>query len=228
MEMTMYDNLLQLPLFQGLCKDDFTSIIERVKFHFLTLKDGETIARQGEACRRLIFLLNGSISALTTDDDRSFALSETISAPYVIEPHSLFGGKTVYTSTYKAKSETKLLCIDKQYIYTQLNNYEIFRLNYLNILSNKYQQSRVKLWQTRFGQLEEKLATFLLNRCLQPYGEKTLQITMDDLGKLIGETRINVSKVLNEMQKKELVQLKRKEIYIPEFGKLTDGLLEQI
>ena len=168
------------------------------------------------------------VSAYTTDDDHNFTLSETISAPYIIEPHSLFGGKTVYTATYKAKSEAKLLCIDKQYIYTQLNNYEIFRLNYLNILSNKYQQARVKLWQTRFGQLEEKLATFLLNRCLQPYGEKTLQITMDDLGKLIGETRINVSKVLNEMQKKELVQLKRKEIYIPEFGKLTDGLLEQI
>ena len=84
MEMTMYDNLLQLPLFQGLCKDDFTSIIERVKFHFLTLKDGETIARQGDACRRLVFLLNGSISAYTTDDDHNFTLSETISAPYII------------------------------------------------------------------------------------------------------------------------------------------------
>ena len=32
----MYDNLLQLPLFQGLNKNDFTSIIEKVRLHFLT------------------------------------------------------------------------------------------------------------------------------------------------------------------------------------------------
>ena len=34
MEITMYDTLLQLPLFQGLCKNDFTNIIGKVKLHF--------------------------------------------------------------------------------------------------------------------------------------------------------------------------------------------------
>jgi hypothetical protein len=36
MEITMYDTLLQLPLFQGLCKNDFTNIIGKVKLHFTT------------------------------------------------------------------------------------------------------------------------------------------------------------------------------------------------
>lgn len=31
---TMYDKLLQLPLFQGICKNDFTTILEKVKLHF--------------------------------------------------------------------------------------------------------------------------------------------------------------------------------------------------
>ena len=35
MEITMYDTLLQLPLFQGLCKNDFTNIIGKVKLHFV-------------------------------------------------------------------------------------------------------------------------------------------------------------------------------------------------
>ena len=34
MEITMYDTLLQLPLFQGLCKNDFTNITGKVKLHF--------------------------------------------------------------------------------------------------------------------------------------------------------------------------------------------------
>ena len=57
----MYDNLLQLPLFQGLCKDDFTTIIERVKFHFITFSQGEAIFQQGDPCLKLAFLLNGEI-----------------------------------------------------------------------------------------------------------------------------------------------------------------------
>ena len=34
---TMYDTLLQLPLFQGLCHNDFTEILEKVKIHFAKL-----------------------------------------------------------------------------------------------------------------------------------------------------------------------------------------------
>mgnify|MGYP003305034617 CR=1 FL=1 len=48
--------------------------------------------------------------------------------------------------------------------------------------------------------------------------------TMEDLANLIGETRINVSKLLNDLQKKELIMLKRKEIFIPSLEMLTEEL----
>ena len=35
---TMFDTLLQLPLFQGLCHEDFTSILDKVKLHFINIK----------------------------------------------------------------------------------------------------------------------------------------------------------------------------------------------
>jgi CRP-like cAMP-binding protein len=72
--------------------------------------------------------------------------------------------------------------------------------------------------------LEEKFASFLLNRCQRADGEKYLQITMEDLANLINETRINVSRMLNDLQQKGLLQLKRKEIYIPALDKLTEHL----
>ena len=59
METTMYDNLLLLPLFQGLSKNDLTTIIEKVKLHFLTYQDNDIIIRQGDNCHELCFLLNG-------------------------------------------------------------------------------------------------------------------------------------------------------------------------
>ena len=76
METTMYDNLLLLPLFQGLSKNDFTTILEKVRFHFLTYQEGETFIRQGETCQQLCFLLNGKAIARTTDKEHAYTLSE--------------------------------------------------------------------------------------------------------------------------------------------------------
>ena len=54
---TMFDTLLQLPLFQGLCHEDFTSILDKVKLHFIKHKAGETIIKSGNPCTQLCFLL---------------------------------------------------------------------------------------------------------------------------------------------------------------------------
>jgi CRP-like cAMP-binding protein len=220
METTMYDNLLQLPLFQGMSKDEFTSIIERVKLHFVTIKAGETIARQGQPGNQLIYLLSGEIIAHTKDENNLYAISETFGETHVIEPYSLFGMRPYYTATYYAKKEAKLLCIDKSFIFSELINYEIFRINYFNILSNRCQSTHQKLWDTYPSTLKGKFIGFLQERCQKASGEKALHITMEDLGNLIDETRINVSRMLNDLHEKGIIQLKRKEIYIPELEKL--------
>ena len=219
----MYEALLQLPLFQGLCTDDFTCIIEKVKFHFRSYSGNEVIMNQGDACNQLAFLLEGNLLSKRTDDKHGFKLIETITAPAIIEPYSLFGMYPYYESTYKAQEEVKLLVIDKSYILSELSNYEIFRLNYLNLLSNRAQVNHRKLWNTHIGSLDEKLANFFLIRCLKSEGTKTLQIGMEELAGLINETRINVSRKLNELREKGIIQLKRKEILIPE---LADFLRE--
>ena len=226
METTMYDNLLLLPLFQGLSKNDFTTILEKVRFHFLTYQEGEIFIRQGEACQQLCFLLSGKTIVRTTVEEHAYTLSETLEVPTIIEPHSLFGMQPKYTATYQAKTQVKLLTIDKSYIFSELHKHEIFRLNILNILSNRAQTAYQKLWNTHIGTLNEKVINFIALRSQRPSGEKTLQITMEDWAGLINETRINLSRLLNELQDQGLVQLKRKEFYIPDFEKLTNYLIK--
>ena len=223
----MYDNLLLLPLFQGLSKNDFTTILEKVRFHFLTYQEGETFIRQGETCQQLCFLLNGKAVAQTTVEKPDYTLSETIDAPTIIEPQSLYGMQPKYTATYQAQTLVKVLTIDKSYIFTELDKHEIFRLNFLNILSNRAQTANQKLWNAYVGSLNEKLVHFIALRSQNPSGgEKMLKITMEDWANLIDETRINLSRLLNELQNKGLIQLKRKEFLIPDFEKLTNYLIE--
>ena len=223
----MYDNLLLLPLFQGLSKNDFTTILEKVRFHFLTYQEGETFIRQGETCQQLCFLLNGKAVARTTVEEPTYILSETIDAPTIIEPQSLFGMQPKYTATYQAQTQVKVLTIDKSYIFSELNKHEIFQLNFLNILSNRAQTANQKLWNAYVGSLNEKVIQFIALRSQNPIGgEKMLKITMEDWANLIDETRINLSRLLNELQDKGLIQLKRREFFIPDFEKLTNYLIK--
>ncbi len=93
MEITMYDTLLQLPLFQGLCKNDFTNIIGKVKLHFRKYNADDIIVEQGAPCTQLIFLLNGEMISQATDDQYPYSLFETFGSPFVIEPIRYSGCK---------------------------------------------------------------------------------------------------------------------------------------
>lgn len=218
----MYDTLLQLPLFQGLAKNDFTSILDKVKIHFLKRKAGDTVALGGEDCRELVFLLNGSLVSKTSDRDELYTFYEAINAPFLIEPYSLFGWSTKYVSTYMALTACNLVTIEKAYLLSELNNYEIIRLNYLNILSNRAQNLHDRLWTNLPESLHDRIVEFILLHSYVPGGEKRLKIKMDDLAKLLSSTRIRVSKALNEMQDKHWLTLHRGEIRIPDISLLKE------
>lgn len=218
----MYDTLLQLPLFQGLAKNDFTSILDKVKIHFLKRKAGDTVALGGEDCRELVFLLNGSLVSKTSDRDELYTFYEAINAPFLIEPYSLFGWSTKYVSTYTALTACNQVTIEKAYLLSELNNYEIIRLNYLNILSNRAQNLHDRLWTNLPESLHDRIVEFILLHSYVPGGEKRLKIKMDDLAKLLSSTRIRVSKALNEMQDKHWLTLHRGEIRIPDISLLKE------
>lgn len=217
----MYDTLLELPLFQGLTKENITSIIEKVKMGFHKIDNKQIIASQNSQCNNLIFILSGKVKVTTKDEKYNFTIEENITGPYIIEPQSLFGMYTYFQSSYIADKDVDTLCIDKNYILTNLCKYEIFNLNYLNILSNRAQCVHNKLWNSHIGNTEEKIMNFLRFRCVTSYGEKALYITMEDLAALIDDTRINVSRALNELQTKNLLALSRRKIVIKDLSLLA-------
>lgn len=56
---------------------------------------------------------------------------------------------------------------------------------------------------------------------MTPYGPKKLSIRMEDLARLIDDTRINVSNVLNDLQNQGLIQLGRRTFSIPDLREVV-------
>ena len=218
---TMFDTLLQLPLFQGLCHEDFTSILDKVKLHFIKHKVGETIIESGSPCKQLCFLLKGEVSIVTSSKENIYTVIEQMEAPYLLEPQSLFGMNTHYTSAYVAHTEAHTVSISKAFVLSDLFRYDIFRLNYMNIISNRAQTCYNRLWTKVPEKLEARIADFILSHIERPSGEKILKIKMEELANAINDTRLGVSKALNGMQEDGLLELHRGEIVIPDIERLV-------
>jgi CRP-like cAMP-binding protein len=210
----MFDTLLQLPLFQGLCHEDFTSILEKTKLHFIRRKPGEKFVTQDEKCDKMIFIIKGTVSMQTESADKTFTMIERIEAPYLIEPQILFGMTQSFASSYVALTEVNIVTISKSAILSDLMGYDIFRLNYMNVISSRAQALQRKIWHERPEFLEDRILNFIYMRVDRPAGEKTLKIKMEDLAAYLDETRLNVSRALNNMQKLGIITLKRGEITI--------------
>ena len=177
------------------------------------------ILKKGEICNKLVFLLNGTIQAESSDKENVFSLYETIQAPFLIEPYSLFGWSTEYVATYSTVTVCDLMTIEKSYLLSELNNYEIIRLNYMNILSNRAQMLNERLWMRMSENIDTRIIDFILaHSIIISGGEKVLKIKMDDLAKLLDSTRIRISKALNDMRNKKMMTLHRGEIRIPDIA----------
>ncbi|MBE6286986.1 MAG: Crp/Fnr family transcriptional regulator [Mediterranea massiliensis] len=217
---TMYDTLLLLPLFQGMTKEDFTRILEKNKLDFKKLKAGEELLHTGDAGNKLLFVLKGEVAITTTSKENLYMLTEYISEPFLIEPQALFGMNPNYVSTYTAITDVHTISIGKSAVIQQLFNYEIFRLNYQNIICNRTQQLQNRLWATTDNQIEKRIAHFIRIRCEHPFGKKTLKVKMEDLASLLNESRLTISRALNNMQQQGLIELFRGCISIPAIEKL--------
>jgi CRP-like cAMP-binding protein len=215
--------MLKLPLFQGMAKEELTSILGKVKLHFSKLKPGDTILRVGQSCEQLVFVLSGEVASSTSPLDNSYTVTEIFQAPWLIEPQALFGLNTSYASTHIAHTAVSLLVVNKSFVLEELSQYPIFRLNYVNMLSYRAQLLYKKDWHATPRTIQERTKEFVRLHVERLSGEKNIKIKMEHLGVIINETRLSVSRMLNDMKRRGLVELHRGGFVIPDAERFFAG-----
>ncbi len=220
---TMYDKLLQLSLFQGLTLNDFTDILSKVKFRFENYKAGDVIISEGEACKRVAFLLDGEILKKTVvTGDHPMEVNERLSAPLTFELSSLFGRQTTYRSTYIAQTDASVMWMHKRFLIEELNIYPIVDMNYRNIMSAQVQALNSHLWSAPASSEKGHLARFLLQHVELPQGPKVFHIQKADLAAFLNESFSKTSQILKEMQHEGLLTYERGLLTIPDAARLKE------
>ena len=218
--MVLYDKLLQFTLFQGMSHADLMEVVGHTKFNFSKQPVGQRIVKEGDICNNLIFLTTGALSVETVSDDHTCRVCEVVNAPYVIQPEQLFGLTQRYTSNFKTCDDCSLITIDKQEVLLLLETQLVFRLNMLNSLAADSQRLRHRAWRSAPQSLRNRITRFFFSRCLYPAGPKTFYILMTQLAAELNDSRLDISRALNEMEDDGLLTLHRGRIEIPMLERL--------
>lgn len=216
----IFDQLLQFPLFQGMSRDDLEIIAGHIRFGFVKVAAGRQVVAAGDACQQLYFLINGSVKVETSSEDYGYTVTEQFSAPYILQQEAIFGYYQRFTHTYTTLSDTNFLTIEKEEVLRLLEDFLVFRLNLVNFFATQTQKQARLLWQRSPQDLKGRVVRFLTSHCLYPAGQKVFSILMEQLALELNDSRLNVSRVLNQLQHEELVELHRGKIIVPQLERL--------
>ena len=217
----LYDQLLQFPLFQGMSRDDLEQVAGFTKFSFVKLSAGKCVAAEDTPCRQLLLLLSGSLTVETRSDDHGYSVIEQLSAPYSLQPEALFGYHQRYTHTFTAQTPVSLIALDKSEVVRLTEEFLVFRLNVLNIFTTLAQKGRRQPWRSVPMSLRQRIVRFFTQHVLLPAGPKEFRILMTRLAGELNDSRLDVSRALNEMQADGLIVLHRGRIEIPQMERLA-------
>jgi len=212
--------LTSLPLLQGASGSDIIQILDKVAYDISSIDDGEHIIEQGESCQQLVYLIEGTLLAKTTSREYGYTFTENIQAPAVIEPDILYGIQRQYSSQYTTVGQCKVFLIPKRDVNRMFAGIEVFRLNYLNLLSTLSVRRRKQMLSSPTPDLRTRVTFFFKYHAVNPSGQKHFNIRKVDLSNYLGVSRDVLSKVLHEMQDEGLIHIDRNHIDIPKLENL--------
>lgn len=212
--MSIYDSLLQLPLFKGLTIESFNEIIEKYRFEFLSYNKDSVIINAGEECNCFKFVISGSVRSEFINDKVKIKIYETISAPNDIISNYAVGNNIFPISVVATDDNTGILAIDKQDFLSIMQEHRVVMLNYLILLSRKSQIPFEAYNQIATDNIRAKFALWILYFTNYNSTDIVIKAKFRDLYLFFGAQRGAFNSVLGEMKEMGIIDFSVKEIFV--------------
>ena len=221
---SMYEKLMELPLFQGVSRDKLSELIEKTPFHFVKYTRGEQIVSVNDVCSHIRFIISGDVRIDIASANKKVMVSETLSGPEVIGPDYLFGRNTFYPFSATALTDCGILQIVKSDFINILMSDKVFLFNMLNMLSRNSQKGTFGILALSSGSIAERLAFIITS--LTQRGSKDIKLAykQKDLCCILGVQRSSLINALERLQDDEIIEYSLSEIKVHDREALLDIL----
>ena len=218
---SMYHQLMQLPLFQGVSTEKITQLVEKLPFHFLKYRSGEKIVAAGDPSTHIRFIVSGRVRTVMNTTRLKVSIEQTLSTSHVLAPEYLFGRDNAYPFTAFADGPCGILQLLKGDYIKMINADKVFLFNILNYLSSGSQRGIAMALAARDGSVDERLAMLMKVLTVTGATDIVLKYKQKDLCSLLGTQRTTLIAMLDRLSEQEILEYDSTELRILDM----DGLL---
>ena len=187
---TMYEMIMDLPVFKGVSKEQVSSFLEKTNVNFENFEPGMKIVSKGEEVKTVKFVMSGEVCASHVLVGSNISVEEYCSYGRVLGADRLYGMSTGYSCDVIAMTRTSIMEFSKDQYVKLLNSDSIYLLNFFNFLSRRAQRPVEALEEFTTGDIRSRLCV-LLSVLTDP----------DSIGIQIKGTIANLAKYLSVDQK---------------------------
>ena len=210
----MFEQLMQLPLFQGVSPQQLSALVEKMPFHFLKFGDGESIIAEGDNCTHVRFVVSGKVRVTMRFSNLQLTVAQTLEAPNVLGPDYLFGLDTTYPFDVVAEGECGIMQLRKADYVSMVQTDKVFLFNILNYLSRNSQRFTAGLLAMKQGSVTERIALITTILTTQLSSEVTFSFLQKDLCTLLGTQRATLIHALDNLQNDGVINYTTSQITI--------------
>ncbi|MBD5207498.1 MAG: Crp/Fnr family transcriptional regulator [Bacteroidales bacterium] len=137
---SMYETIMDLPLFKGVGKDHVSQFVEKTQIHFERYEPGDIIADSKDEVTGLKFVLSGSVVMSSKCLGGKITVESHMKGNIVLGATRLFGLKPMHKRQIKALTPCGVMGFSKEKYIELLRSDRIYLINFANYLSMFIQQ----------------------------------------------------------------------------------------
>lgn len=185
---------------------------------------GQIIYRQGDFAQCFYYLNKGKVSVFMTSADGLEKTLNTASKGEILGEAAFFD-KMPRVSSAKAVEKSEIVSIDRNKLIKLIGDYPNLAMELLKIQAKRIRLLSSQIDSMAFLQADARIAQILLQYKSTRKGKTVVHLTHEEIGSMVGVSRVTVSKILNVFAKKQMIRTNYREIEIinqPEIEKLLN------
>jgi len=192
-----------------LCKD------KKIK----TLKKKAEVFAEGDAPLNVFFIKSGSVKVFKSHPDGKELITNIYNANDFFGFEPILEG-TAYQESAVAMHDSEIITIPKHDFTTLLHSHRDVAAGFISLLSKKVAEKEKQLLNLAYNSVRQRTADVLLQVQILKDAKDAIQISRDDLAKMVGTASESVIRVLSDFKDEGLIEIESGKIKITQPAKL--------
>ena len=214
-------------LFRGVSDEEIEKIFSNIEYSEATYQKGQILFQEGDICKKIGIIEEGSIQLERIYSSGKGIVLSKLSEGDVFGEALVISSKALYPATIIAKSECKILFINKEEIIKLCSSNEKILENFITLLSDKVIMLNKKVKSTSLKSIKHKVADYLLEKSNEA-DSNTIKLngSKEEIAGFLGIPRPSLSRELINLRDENIIEFDRRSIRILDINKLEEKLFD--